>query len=58
MTDEDIKHQLKGYLYTQKDQKFSFEFSPIKLPFAGINNGDVIEKEYENFNECIVEHFK
>lgn len=32
--EEDIKKDLKGYLYFKKDSDKSFEFSPIPLPFV------------------------
>ncbi len=57
MDKEDIVTNLKGYLYYKKDAKFSFEFSPVKLPFCEFMP-EIVEKEFTNFNECITNHFQ
>lgn len=49
---------MKGYLYIDLKTNKSFEFSPVKLGFEKAFAGRVQEQEYDNYNKCILDHFK
>ena len=55
--EDDIKDNLKGYLYSKKDNEKSFEFSPVPLPFKEIYGDEIVEKVFPLFDDAIEHYF-